>query len=413
MPKPSSYIPRTLGKTLHAACKTFPIALVTGPRQVGKTTLLEACADSRRGYVSLDDLEERALAQSDPALFLQRHPTPVIIDEIQYAPGLFSQLKITVDRAQTPGMYWLTGSQKFHLMQGVSESLAGRVAVLDLLGLSQAEIEGRGDAARPFLPGQAWLTQARRQAGPSRPVLEVYRSIWRGTFPRVVLDENMRRDLFYNAYIQTYLQRDVRDLTRVGDERAFYNFLRAAAARTGQLLNYADLARDVDIDQKTAKAWLSILETSGILYLLPPYHTNLTKRLVKTPKLYFLDTGLCAYLTQWSTPEALEAGAMSGAILETWIVSEIIKSYWHHGLTPSLYFFRDKDQKEVDLLIERDNTLYPVEIKKTASPSQTASRDFQVLERLDKPVGPGAVICLRETDVPLSQSVDAIPVGYL
>lgn len=407
------YTARTLSKILNTASEAFPVVLVTGPRQVGKTTLLEACADSRRGYVSLDDLEERALAQSDPALFLQRHPAPVIIDEIQYAPGLFSQLKIAVDQAKTPGLFWLTCSQKFHLMQGITESLAGRVAVLDLLGLSQAEIEGRADVALPFLPGPAWLSQARKHAGSAKPVLEVYRGIWRGAYPKVVLDHNMPRDLFYNAYIQTYLQRDVRDLTRVGDERAFYNFLRASAARTGQLLNYADLARDVDIDQKTAKAWLSILETSGILYLLPPYHTNVTKRLVKTPKLYFLDTGLCAYLTQWSTPEALEAGAMSGAILETWMLSEIIKSYWHHGLTPPLYFYRDKDQKEIDLLIEQDNTLYPVEFKKTASPSQSASRHFPVLERLDKPVGHGAVICLRETDVPLSQSVDAIPVGYL
>lgn len=409
------YIARTLSKTLHAASVSFPIVLVTGPRQVGKTTLLEVCAEARRGYVSLDDLEERALVQSDPALFLQRHPAPVIIDEIQYAPALFSQIKIAVDKdkAKQSGMFWLTGSQKFHLMQDITETLAGRVAVLDLLGLSQAEIEGRADGTPPFLPGPAWLQQARKNVSPARPVLEVYRRIWRGAYPKVALDENMPRDLFYNSYIQTYLQRDVRDLTRVGDERTFYNFLRAVAARTGQLLNYADLARDVDIDQKTAKAWLSILETSGIVYLLSPYHTNITKRLVKTPKLYFLDTGLCAYLTQWSTPEALEAGAMSGAILETWMLSEIIKSYWHHGLTPHLYFYRDKDQKEVDLLIEQDNTLYPIEFKKSASPSQTSARHFPVLERLDKPVGHGAVICLRETDVPLSQAVDAIPVGYL
>ena len=407
------YLARTLAKTLHAASASFPVVLVTGPRQVGKTTLLETGAEARRGYVTLDDIEERNLARSDPALFLQRHPAPLTIDEIQYAPELFSQIKIAVDKAKHPGLFWLTGSQKFHLTQGITETLAGRVAVLDLLGLSQAEIEGRGDDALPFLPGSPWLSQARKNAGPAKPVLEVYRRIWRGAYPKVVLDETMPRDLFYNSYIQTYLQRDVRDLTRVGDERAFYNLLRAAAARTGQMLNYADLARDVDIDQKTAKAWLSILETSGIVYLLPPYHTNITKRLVKTPKLYFLDTGLCAYLTQWSTPEALEAGAMSGAILETWMLAEILKSYWHRGMTPALYFYRDKDQKEVDLLIERDNTLYPIEFKKTANPSQNASRHFPVLEKLGQSVGHGAVICLRETDVPLSQTVDAIPVGYL
>lgn len=228
----------------------------------------------------------------------------------------------------------------------------------------------------------------------------------------MALDDTLPRDLFYNAYLQTYLQRDVRDLTRVGDERAFLLFLRAAA-RTGQLLNYADLARDVDIDQKTAKAWLSILETSGIVYLLQPYHNNVTKRLLKTPKLYFLDTGLCAYLTQWSSPETLEAGAMSGAILENWLLVEILKSWLHNGQTPAVYFYRDKEQREIDLLIERDNTLYPVEFKKTASPNMGAAKHFPVLEKLDRQAGHGAVICLRETDVPLSREVDAIPAGYL
>jgi predicted AAA+ superfamily ATPase len=407
------FISRTLGQTIRKASASFPVLLLTGPRQVGKTTLLEACAEAGRSYVTLDDMEQRALAQSDPALFLQRHKTPLIIDEIQYAPELFSAIKIAVDKARQPGLFWLTGSQKFHLMHGITETLAGRVAVLDLLGLGQTEIRGQAESVWPFLPGPAWLDHARTLAGTAKQVLEVYASIWRGAYPAVVLDKNMPRDLFYNSYIQTYIQRDVRDLTRVGDEKSFYTFLRAAAARTGQLLNYADLARDVDVDQKTVKAWLSILETSGIIYLLQPYHNNVTKRLIKTPKLYFLDTGLCAYLTQWSTPEALEAGAMSGAILETWIFSEILKSYWHNGLTANFYFYRDKDQKEIDVLIERNNTLFPVEFKKTANPSQGASKHFFVLGKLDKPIGHGAVICLKETDIPLSQSVDVIPVSYL
>lgn len=404
---------RTLRQTLFRASSVFPVVLVTGPRQVGKTTLLESCADAGRGYVTLDDPEQRALARHDPALFLQRYQPPLIIDEIQYAPEFFSAIKMAVDKARRPGMFWLTGSQKFHLMRGVTESLAGRVAVLDLLGLSQAEIAGRADATPPFLPGPQWLEQARAQAGPPVTVLEIYRRIWRGSYPAVVLDENMPRDLFYSSYVQTYIQRDVRDLSRVGDERAFYNLLRAAAARTGQLLNYADLARDVDVDQKTVKAWLSILETSGIVYLLPPYHSNLAKRLLKTPKLYFLDTGLCAFLTRWSSPEALEAGAMSGAILETWILGEILKSYWHAGQTAHFHFYRDKDQKEIDLLIERDNTLHPVEIKKSASPGRNASRHSSALERLGTPAGHGALICLKETDVPLSREIDAIPASYL
>ena len=219
--------------------------------------------------------------------------------------------------------------------------------------------------------------------------------------------------MFYRSYIQTYIQRDVQDVLKVSDQTAFNRFLAAVAARTGQLLNYANLARDVDVDNKTAKAWLSVLESSGLVLLLQPWHTNLTKRLVKTPKLYFLDTGLAAYLTKWPDAASLEAGSMSGAMLETWVVSEVVKSYWHNGLQGNFYFYRDTDQQEVDLLIESGDTLYPVEIKKTASPSQNARRQFAVLDKLGKIIGPGAVLCLVERDIPLSQSVTAVPVGYL
>jgi predicted AAA+ superfamily ATPase len=363
--------------------------------------------------VTLDDLDERALAHRDPALFLQRHPPPIIIDEVQYAPQLFSAIKIAVDRAGRPGLFWLTGSQKFHLMQGITESLAGRVAILDLLGLSQAELAGQAEGAQPFVPTPRWVVAARARAAPPPTLLDLYYAIWRGGLPQIALDPNTPRDIFYNSYLQTYIQRDVRSLARVGDETAFQRFVRATAARTGQLLNLADLARDVDVDQKTAKSWLSILETSGLVYLLAPWHSNLTKRLVKTPKLYFLDTGLCAYLTQWTSHQALEAGAMSGAILETYVLAEILKGYWHHGRTASLWFYRDRDMKEIDLLIEQDNTLYPVEIKKTATPTRTASANFSVLARLGRNLGAGAVLCLKETDVPLAGEVTAIPVSYL
>ena len=406
------YIKRTLAQTIKRASASFPVLLVTGPRQVGKTTLLENCAEIHRNYVTLDDLEQRELAQNDPALFFQLHKPPVTIDEIQYAPQLLSVIKILADREKTPGMFWLTGSQKFHLMAGITETLAGRVAIIDLLGLSQAEIENRADRSQPFLPTKEWLTKAGNSASPKQ-LLDVYADIWRGSYPKVIADKNMPHDIFYNSYIQTYIQRDVRDLTQVGNVQTFHKFLRAAAARTGQLLNYANLARDIDIDQKTVKSWLSILETSGIIYLLQPYHSNLTKRLIKTPKLYFLDTGLCAYLTRWSTAEALEAGAMSGAILETYILTEIIKSYWHNGLMPYLYFYRDKDHKEVDLIIEQNNILYPVEFKKTATPGRNASKHFTVLQKLGKPVGHGAVICMRETAIPLSKHVEAIPISNL
>lgn len=407
------YIKRTLAQTINQASASFPVLLVTGPRQVGKTTLLEACAEKERNYVTLDDLEERNLAKNDPSLFFQRHRPPVIVDEIQYAPELFTTIKILVDKQKQPGMFWLTGSQKFHLVKGVTETLAGRVAIIDLLGLSQAEIDNRADKSSPFIPTSEWIEQAGKNDHPPKLLMDIYTNTWQGAYPKIISDKNMPHDMFYNSYIQTYIQRDVRDLTKVGNEQAFHQLLRATAARTGQLINYANLANDIDIDQKTVKSWLSILETSGIIYLLQPYHSNTTKRLIKTPKLYFLDTGLCAYLTQWSTPEALEAGAMSDAILETYILSEIIKSYWHNGLTPNLYFYRDKDQKEIDLVIEQNNVLYPIEFKKTANPNKTASKHFPVLEKLGKTMGHGAIICLREKNIPLTKKVDAIPVSYI
>jgi uncharacterized protein len=386
--------------------------LLTGPRQVGKTTLLEHCAGPERRRVTLDDLDQRDLARRDPKLFLQRHPPPVLIDEVQYAPELLSAIKIAVDRAQRPGQFWLTGSQKFRLMQGVSESLAGRAAVLDLLGLSQAEIAGAADAVAPFLPTAAWLSAARARARPLT-LLETYRAIWRGALPRAALDPGLPLEIFFSSYLQSYVQRDVRALARVGDELAFQRFVRAAAARTGQLLNHADLARDVDVDQKTIKHWLGILEASGLIFLLPPWHSNLTKRLVKTPKLYFLDTGLCAYLTQWTSAESLEAGAMAGQVFETYVVAEVLKSWWHNGRRAPLYFYRDRDGREIDLIIEQDDLLHPIEIKKTATPSRNAAMAFGRLESLGRRRGPGAVLCLCESDLPLTEDTSAIPVGYL
>jgi predicted AAA+ superfamily ATPase len=405
---------RTLQRTIDTISASFPVLMLTGPRQVGKTTLLEMCSEGARTYVTLDDLDARSLAQRDPALFLQTWQPPVTIDEIQYAPQLFSAIKIMVDRDKRNGLFWLTGSQKFHLMRGITESLAGRVAIVDLLGLSQAELGGRAAASRPFLPTPQWIAQAGQtaQEQPKR-LKDIYRSIWLGSYPRLLEQGERSRDLFYRSYVQTYIQRDVQDVLKVSDQMAFNRFLGAVAARTGQLLNYASLARDVEVDNKTVKSWLSILEASGLVYLLQPYHRNLTKRLVKTPKLYFLDTGLAAYLTKWPDAASLEAGSMSSAILETWLFAEILKSYWHNGLEANLFFYRDTDQREVDLLLEVGDTLYPVEFKKTASPSQNVARQFTALEKLGKTIGAGAVICFVERDIPLSQTVTAIPAGYL
>jgi len=403
------YVARTLEPFVTRAAQQFPVVLLTGARQVGKTTLLRHLSQGERTYVTLDDPLVLSLAKTDPALFLQRFPPPVLIDEIQYATELLPYIKMAADRAGQPGLFWLTGSQQFQLMKGVSESLAGRVAVIHLLGLSRRELLGQGLDAPPFLPTPEEIA---RRAGPASKLTlrELYRLIWRGALPAIALDAAVERDLFYSSYVQTYLQRDVRDLARVGDEMAFLRFLRATAARTGQLLNLADLARDADVAPNTAKNWLSILQTAEIVYLLEPYHTNLTQRLVKTPKLYFLDTGLAAYLTEWASPETLEAGALSGPILESWIVADLLKSYWHNGRWPPFYYYRDKDQREIDLLLIQDGIAYPLEIKKTASPSREDIRHFGALERLGLPIGPGGVICMAEQSLPLTASALSIPV---
>jgi len=406
------YRRRTLEPFLLNASKHFPVLLVTGARQVGKTTLLRHLTRNERKYISLDDPLVLSLARRDPALFFQRFAPPLLIDEIQYAPDLLPYIKLEVDRNRKPGSFWLTGSQPFYLMKGVSESLAGRVGIVRLLGLSRMECEGRSRESRPFLPTIPGMrTRTRREE--HLPAMKLYRHIWRGGFPAIAWNKRMDRDLFYSSYVQTYLQRDIRDLARVGDEMSFLRFLRAAAARTGQLLNLSEMARDADIAVGTAKNWLSILQASGVVYLLEPYHTNVSKRLVKSPKLYFLDTGLCAYLTEWSSPETLEAGAMAGPILETWVVTELLKGYWHNGREAPFHFYRDKDRTEIDLLVFRNGTAHPLEIKKTASPGRDDARHFGVLERRKIPVGPGGVICLAEQSLPLAPNVHSIPVSWL
>jgi len=298
------------------------------------------------------------------------------------------------------------------MMKGVSESLAGRVGITQLCGFSRRECAGHGLGITPFLPLPNEVNKKIKTGG-KLTLKELYRIIWRGSFPVMALNDKTDRDLFYSSYVQTYLQRDIRDLARVGDEMAFLRFLRTSAARSGQLLNLAELARDADVAPNTAKSWLSILVASGVVYLLEPYHTNVTKRLAKTPKLYFLDTGLCAWLTEWSSPETLSAGAMSGAILETWIISEILKTWWFNGLKAPFYFYRDKDQKEIDLLIIQDGTVYPLEFKKSASPDKHMIQHFQVLQKLNMPIGPGGVICLAQQSLPLTERVLSIPVSVL
>ncbi|MBM4346218.1 MAG: ATP-binding protein [Deltaproteobacteria bacterium] len=388
-------------------------------RQVGKTTLLRQAATlglgaaaSERKFVTLDDPLTLQLAREDPGLFLQRFAAPVLIDEIQYAPGLLSHIKMAVDaNPGRGGQFWLSGSQPFHLMRGVSESLAGRVVLVELQGLSRQEALGQGEHVRPFLPDVEQLLNAADNPPLLAPAL--YEQIWRGSYPAIVTRPELDHDRFYASYVQTYLQRDLRDLARVGDEMAFLRFLRAAAARTAGLVNLADMARDADISPVTAKVWLSILQASGVVTLLEPWHTNVSKRLVKAPKLHFADTGLCAWLTGWTSPETLAAGAMAGPILETWVVGEILKTWKHNARSVQAYHLRDRDQREIDLLLVRDGKAWPIEVKRSAAPTRQDAKHFGLLDQYGLQLATGAVVCLVPTPMPLTANVWAVPVGAL
>jgi predicted AAA+ superfamily ATPase len=410
--RPSEYRTRGAADCWQAAATQFPVLLLTGPRQVGKTTLLRHLSAANRRYVTLDDLAARDLARRDPDLFLQKYRPPVLIDEIQYAPEVLTAIKLAVDRDRLPGAFWLTGSQQFAVMKGITETLAGRVAILTLLGFTLRETDGRPAALPPFLPDEAAL-QARSTTAATLTLHDVYARIWRGSMPALVTGQIRDRDLFYRSYVQTYLERDVRDLTQVGDLNAFGRFLRAVAARTAQMLNYSDLARDCAISVNTARKWMSVLEGSFQVAILPAYHTNLSKRLYVTPKVHFLDTGLCAYLTEWSSPETLEAGAMSGALFETFVFGEILKSWHNQGRHPAFHYYRDKDGREIDLLIAHDGRLWPVEIKKAALVREADTAAFRTLAGRGTQTGHGAVVCLGAERVPLNREVDVIPVGWV
>lgn len=388
-----NYISRNLEKVVTEVTKEYPVVLVTGPRQVGKTTMLQKLMEgTSRSYVSLDDLNERSIAKNDPELFLQLHKPPVLIDEVQYAPELFTYIKIYVDRNHNPGDFWLTGSQVFKLMRGVQESLAGRVAVLSLTSLSQAEI-CNGKMGPFTVDIEALLTRAKeRKPADAR---EIYDRIFKGSMPAIVSGKNSNSQIFYSSYLTTYIERDVKELSDAIDSLKFLNFITAAAARCSQMLNIADIARDADISQKQAKDWLGILETLGIIFYLHPYSNNLLKRLVKTPKLYFYDMGLVCYLTKWSSAETLESGAMNGAVLENYVVAEIMKTYLNSGKEPFMYYYRDKDAKEIDIVLEHDGVLNPLEIKKSSNPGTELVKVFDLLDKSSTPRSKGAVLCMK------------------
>lgn len=388
-----NYIKRDIESRILSLTGEYSCILITGPRQVGKTTVLKQLMTDDREYVTLDDLQERRLARTDPAMFMQTHSLPIFIDEVQYAPELFSYIKIAIDNGAEPGAFWLTGSQTFRLMELAQESLAGRVAILHMTSLSQHEIYGTGNTS-PFAVDLAQLKERRKTNAPA-DMKELYERIWKGSMPGLASGRFTDRDVFYSSYLQTYIERDVSELIERVDKMTFADFVRAAACRTGQLLNVHDIAMDVGVSDETAKRWLSVLERSDVIFYLRPYSNNLLKRTIKTPKMYFFDTGLVAYLTRYSSPEILANGAINGAILENYVVSEIRKTYFNDARDCLMWYYRDKESNEIDMVIESDGELHPLEIKRSVNPASEIVSAFSVLDKGSVPRGKGAIICMR------------------
>lgn len=406
------YYTRHSGEAIRKLSKMFGAVLVTGARQVGKTTLLKEVAE-HAGYVTLDDKFQLISAIEQSGTFFKDNPPPVFVDEVQYAPNLFPQIKMILDEEKKKGQFFLSGSQQFKMMKNVSESLAGRLGILNLPGLSLREMYNIS-FKEPFLPTDEYF-ESRKKDMMNLAYADIWNIIHRGSFPELCANPDFDWRMFYAAYVTLYIERDVRDLAQVGDGVKFTQFMTVTASCTGQLLNLASLARDVGISQPTAERWLSVLVASNLVMLLRPYHNNITKRAVKTPKLYFLDTGLAAYLTRWNTPDVLKNGAMSGAFFETFVISEIIKSYANKGILDiPIYFYRDRDGNEIDLLIEDGGTLYPIEIKKHADPIKSDVAKFSILDKIPNiKRGHGGVVCLYDNLITLHGDDRAIPVALL
>lgn len=398
------YIEREVERTVDHMLEQGKVVLVTGARQVGKTTMLRHHLGSRYNYVTMEDPSALLQATQDALLFFRSRELPIIIDEVQKAPQLFSAVKFLVDQSDEKGTVVLTGSQTYHLMKGVSESLAGRVRIIQMAGLSLRETSGTAAAPRAYVPKELKATDV------SSAPKSIWEIIHRGSMPELQ-NPDIEWDPFYTDYVRAYLERDVRDLVNVKDESRFYSFMVACAARTGQLFNASDIARTVGVDYKTVQSWASALEASGVIHLLKPFWTNVEKRLAKTPKLFFFDTGLACHLARWTTPDALERGAVAGHMFETFAVSEVLKSHMNAGASlRDIWFYRDAKKREIDLVIQRGRTLHPVEVKTAATVGADAVKNFSCLEAMpDYDMGFGHVLCQTETPYFVSETVQAVP----
>lgn len=412
------YIKRNIENTIKMVSSEFPVIVLTGARQVGKSTMLQIIKENNMNYVTLDDLDARNLALNDPKYFLEQYSYPLLIDKIQYAPNLLSFIKIIVDEERLKNLknnetnkplFWITGSQQFRVMKDVSESLAGRIGVLNLYSLSLSEILSNDSYV--FNPSIESLKKKKIKS--KVDTKQVFDMIYNGGMPSVVT-KIIDRNNYFSSYINTYIERDVKQLLNVGKTMEFYNFMQYIAVRTAQEVNYATIANEIGVDSKTIKSWISILESSGIIYLMQPYYSNLSNRIIKAPKLYFMDTGLCSYLAKYPNAETLEVGALSGAIFETFVVSEIIKNLTSHGVDPKmhLYYYRDKDQKEIDLIYAEADALYPIEIKKGVSPNHP-DKHFEVLKKYSDNVSTGLVFCMNSKLQPINKNCWLVPIEYI
>lgn len=402
------YIKRELERKFLKMNEHFKAILVTGARQVGKTTMLKHLAEgSDRSYVSLDNRMARELAQSDPVMFFQTYQPPVLIDEIQKAPELFEQIKIICDTTEENGLFWITGSQQYKMMKQVRETLAGRIGILNLYSLSQREKQG----VFPDKPLDFSLRELinRSKLFPANNVVNIFHHIWNGGMPDVQEVDNEIRNEYFNSYVETYLMRDATEVGRISDTVKFSRFISACAALVSQQVNYSTLAEAVDISVPTAKEWLNVLQGLGIVYLLKPFENNELKRLSKTPKLYFCDTGLCAFLSMWMSPETLMNGAASGYYYENYVIMELVKTYAYSKERVNLTYFRDSNAKEIDIFIEENDTIHPIEIKKSANPDRRETKKFSVIDKTSLICGNGGIVCMCEDVIPIDSLNCFIP----